>query len=224
MDQKEESSKDQPGDIHERINRHPYRHLVGTTIDKESFKKHLAMLYRGTVYSVKFLKGPSEKYLNSKMLTLPEPKSNYHANTANRKKFLVLDLDETLIHTVQPREKSDVVLKLEGMDSLCFNIRPYCLEFLEKMSEHFAIYVFTASTPAYATPIIEHLNKKNKTIHGVLSRPHCMETRNGTVVSHSGFYIKDLRIIKNRNLKDIVMVDNLVHSFGLQIDNGIPIL
>lgn len=36
--------------------------------------------------------------------------------------------------------------------------------------------------------------------------------------------IKDLRIIKNRALLDIVIVDNLVHSFGLQIDNGIPIL
>ena len=42
--------------------------------------------------------------------------------------------------------------------------------------------------------------------------------------THNGFYIKDLRIIKNRTLKDIVIVDNLVHSFGLQIDNGIPIL
>ncbi len=42
--------------------------------------------------------------------------------------------------------------------------------------------------------------------------------------THNGFYIKDLRIIKNRTLKDIILVDNLVHSFGLQIDNGIPIL
>jgi CTD small phosphatase-like protein 2 len=42
--------------------------------------------------------------------------------------------------------------------------------------------------------------------------------------THNGFFIKDLRIIKNRPLKDIIMVDNLVHSFGLQIDNGIPIL
>jgi CTD small phosphatase-like protein 2 len=40
----------------------------------------------------------------------------------------------------------------------------------------------------------------------------------------SGFFIKDLRIITNRTLKDIVMVDNLVHSFGLQLTNGIPIL
>ena len=42
--------------------------------------------------------------------------------------------------------------------------------------------------------------------------------------THNGFYIKDLRIIKNRTLKDIILVDNLVHSFGLQIENGIPIL
>jgi CTD small phosphatase-like protein 2 len=39
-----------------------------------------------------------------------------------------------------------------------------------------------------------------------------------------GLKIKDLRIIKNRNIKDIILVDNLVHSFGLQLDNGIPIL
>lgn len=44
-----------------------------------------------------------------------------------------------------------------------------------------------------------------------------METKNG-------FFIKDLRIVSNRSLKDIILVDNLVHSFGLQVDNGIPIL
>lgn len=39
-----------------------------------------------------------------------------------------------------------------------------------------------------------------------------------------GCFIKDLRIISNRQLKDIVIIDNLIHSFGLQIDNGIPIM
>jgi CTD small phosphatase-like protein 2 len=42
--------------------------------------------------------------------------------------------------------------------------------------------------------------------------------------THNGFFIKDLRIIRNRGLKDLIIVDNLVHSFGLQIENGIPIL
>ena len=44
-----------------------------------------------------------------------------------------------------------------------------------------------------------------------------METKNG-------FFIKDLRVIKNRDLKNIFLCDNLSHSFGFQIDNGIPIL
>lgn len=44
-----------------------------------------------------------------------------------------------------------------------------------------------------------------------------METKNG-------FFIKDLRILKNKNLKSTVIVDNLAHSFGFQIENGIPIL
>lgn len=44
-----------------------------------------------------------------------------------------------------------------------------------------------------------------------------METKNG-------FFIKDLRIITDLDLNKTLFVDNLVHSFGLQIDNGIPIL
>jgi CTD small phosphatase-like protein 2 len=44
-----------------------------------------------------------------------------------------------------------------------------------------------------------------------------METKNG-------FFIKDLRIIKDKKFKDMIIVDNLTHSFGFQIDNGVPIL
>lgn len=85
------------------------------------------------------------------------------------------------------------------------------------MSEHYEIYIFTASTEDYARPIVEFLNMKKKTIQGILSRSNCLET------SH-GFKIKDLRVIKNRGLEDIIIVDNLVHCFGLQLDNGIPII
>ncbi len=88
---------------------------------------------------------------------------------------------------------------------------------MEEMSAIYAIYVFTAGTLDYAEPIIKYLNKSKKYIQGFLHRKNCMETYNG-------FYIKDLRIISNRELKDIVIVDNLVHSFGLQINNGFPIL
>ena len=36
--------------------------------------------------------------------------------------------------------------------------------------------------------------------------------------------MKDLRVIRNRQLKDIILVDNAVYSFGFQLTNGIPIL
>jgi len=34
--------------------------------------------------------------------------------------------------------------------------------------------------------------------------------------------VKDLRIIKDRNLSDMVLVDNSGNSFGYQVANGIP--
>lgn len=50
-----------------------------------------------------------------------------------------------------------------------------------------------------------------------LYRDNCIET-------DEGVFIKDLRIIANRDLKDILLVDNAAYSFGYQIDNGVPII
>ena len=36
--------------------------------------------------------------------------------------------------------------------------------------------------------------------------------------------MKDLRVIANRNLQDMILVDNAAYSFGFQIDNGVPII
>ena len=36
-------------------------------------------------------------------------------------------------------------------------------------------------------------------------------------------YIKDLRVFKNRDLRDMIIVDNAVFSFGAQLANGVPI-
>lgn len=37
-------------------------------------------------------------------------------------------------------------------------------------------------------------------------------------------YIKDLRVITNRSLANMVLVDNAPYSYYFQIDNGIPIV
>ena len=85
------------------------------------------------------------------------------------------------------------------------------------MVKYYEIFVFTASSANYATSVVNFIDQKNKYINGILTRQNCMETKNG-------FFIKDLRIIKNRNIKNMIIVDNLSHSFGFQIDSGVPIL
>jgi CTD small phosphatase-like protein 2 len=105
----------------------------------------------------------------------------------------MLDLDETLIHSVFDVKLPAEVKILSDGNEFRFNVRPHCFKFLENLSNHYEIYAFTASTKDYAEPIVKYLNKNNKTIQGVLHRKNCLETING-------FKIKDLRIIKNRGL------------------------
>jgi len=40
----------------------------------------------------------------------------------------------------------------------------------------------------------------------------------------NGYFIKDLRVMKNRSLSRMVIVDKSIQSFGFQISNGIPIV
>lgn len=96
-------------------------------------------------------------------------------------------------------------------------MRPYCREFLKEMSKSFTIYIFTASSDLYAKSIIDYLDPYGHYVTDILTRENCFETKNG-------FLIKDLRIILGKQLKDMIIVDNLPHSFGLQVENGIPIL
>ena len=43
-------------------------------------------------------------------------------------------------------------------------------------------------------------------------------------MTDEGVHIKDLRVIGNRDLKDMILIDNAAYSFGFQIENGIPII
>lgn len=96
-------------------------------------------------------------------------------------------------------------------------MRPFCREFLKKISQYYEIIIFTAATATYAQAIVNFLDPYGQYINGILTRINCLMTKNG-------LFIKDLRIVKNREMKNMILVDNLSHSFGLQIENGIPIV
>ena len=86
------------------------------------------------------------------------------------------------------------------------NIRPFVRKCLERANEDFEVIVFTASHRCYADVVLDHIDPTGELIHHRLYRESC--------VLMEGIYIKDLRILDNRDLKDIVIVDNAAYSFA----------
>ena len=104
------------------------------------------------------------------------------------KRCLVLDLDETLIHSSfnVPTVRVDFILKLNlsssehqlsMTDVIYVSKRPGLDEFLEKVSQHFEVIIFTASLPSYANPIIDQIDPNGKYIHHRLFRHSCIFMR-----------------------------------------------
>ncbi|OMJ27782.1 CTD nuclear envelope phosphatase 1 [Smittium culicis] len=137
---------------------------------------------------------------------------------ALRKKYLVLDLDETLIHSSPSSSyKSHLRIEVFSQKTSCLYYvykRPYVDYFLKKVSEWYNVVVFTASLPEYANPIINFLDPKNTLINSRLFRDSC--------IPHSFSYTKDLKII-SEDLSQVVLVDNSPISYYINQENAIPI-
>ena len=138
---------------------------------------------------------------------------------SSSKKTLVLDLDETLVHSqfLQFSIQSDVILKIDienQIHDIHVLIRPGVQTFLNRLSKLYEIVIFTASVSKYADPLLDILDKDNNCSFR-LFREHC---------SMMGMtYIKDLNKL-GRNLKDVIIVDNSPLSYTFNKENGIPIL
>lgn len=134
---------------------------------------------------------------------------------------MIFDLDETLIHcndTLTPPfdVKLPITFPTGEVIEAGINIRPHAQEILANLSKHFEIIVFTASHSCYANVVLDYLDPEDRYIHHRLFREHCYQTP-------EGMYCKDLRVI-DREMADMVLVDNAAYSYAAQLDNGIPIL
>ena len=158
------------------------------------------------------------------MLNITETNKNDIINyllpqKTGNKKTLVLDLDETLVHSqFQPFEvESDITLKIElenELHDIHVMVRPGVKEFLENMGKIYEIVIFTASVSKYADPLLDILDKDKICKHR-LFREHCTQINT--------CYIKEIKKL-GRELKDIVIVDNSPMSYALNPENGLPIL
>mmetsp|Transcript_4948 Transcript_4948/g.9293 ORF Transcript_4948/g.9293 Transcript_4948/m.9293 type:complete len:286 (+) Transcript_4948:1533-2390(+) len=132
------------------------------------------------------------------------------------KNTLVLDLDETLVHSsFIPTATYDFIIpvNIEGtLNHAYVAKRPGVDEFLEKCLESFEVVIFTASLKIYAEPLIERLIPGSNTHK--LYRPSCRFV--------NGIYVKDLSRL-GRTLERTVIVDNSPSSYALQPQNAVAI-
>ncbi|KAI2090933.1 Nuclear envelope morphology protein 1 [Ophidiomyces ophidiicola] len=151
-------------------------------------------------------------------------------------KTLVLDLDETLIHSlakggrmssghmVEVRLSTPMTTPtpdgptttLGPQHPILYYVhkRPHCDVFLRKICKWYKLVIFTASVQEYADPVIDWLEQERKYFHSRYYRQHC--------TFRNGAYIKDLSSVEP-DLSKVMILDNSPMSYIFHEDNAIPI-
>jgi CTD small phosphatase-like protein 2 len=177
------------------------------------YKEHLFQTFQAMKF-VRSIPPCDERQLRDKTQYLAKRPGYQH------KKTVIFDLDETLVHCCENVAEAQVPITIPlptgELMKAGINIRPYAREVLMSANQDFEVIVFTASHRCYADVVLNYLDPTGALIHHRLYRDNCIIT--------DGVHIKDLRVLGNRRLQDLVIVDNAAYSFGYQLDNGIPII
>ncbi|PMD44285.1 hypothetical protein L207DRAFT_483119 [Hyaloscypha variabilis F] len=147
-------------------------------------------------------------------------------------KTLILDLDETLIHSMAKGGRMStghmVEVKLSTLvgagggptlgpqHPILYYVhkRPHCDDFLRRICKWYNLVIFTASVQEYADPVIDWLEQERKFFSGRYYRQHC--------TFRHGAFIKDLSSVEP-DLSKVMILDNSPLSYMFHQDNAIPI-
>lgn len=133
------------------------------------------------------------------------------------RKCLILDLDETLVHSsFRYIRRADFVIPVQ-IDSQFHNVyvikRPGVDEFMRRVGELYEVVVFTASVSKYGDPLLDQLDIHN-VVHHRLFRESCY--------NHQGNFVKNLAVL-GRPLKDVIIIDNSPTSYIFHPQHAIPV-
>jgi len=144
-----------------------------------------------------------------------------------QRKVMVLDLDETLIHshhdgiarpTVKPSTPPDFILRVPiDRHPVRFYVhkRPHVDFFLDTISQWYDLVVFTASMEVYGSAVADKLDRNTGMLKRRYYRQHCRMDIGG--------FSKDLSVI-SPDLSRIFILDNSPGAYKTNPDNAIPIV
>lgn len=130
---------------------------------------------------------------------------------------LVIDLDETLVHSsFKPVANADFVVPVEidgQVHQVYVTKRPHVDEFLLKVGQMYECVLFTASLAKYADPVADLLDPSN-VFRSRLFRESC--------TFFNGNYVKDLSRL-GRDLRKVIIIDNSPASYIFHQENAVPV-
>ncbi|CAD8187025.1 unnamed protein product [Paramecium octaurelia] len=139
--------------------------------------------------------------------------------TYSKKRVLVLDLDETLVHC-EFKENNNFqhesllkVIHKEQEYKIYLRTRPHLHKFLLEASRDYEIIIFTAGYEAYCEKLLEYIDK-DRLISDYYARGSCQFI--------NGVCFKDLSLL-DRSMEDIIFIDNNPNAFDRCQDNGLLI-
>ncbi|KAK8807078.1 hypothetical protein WA158_003837 [Blastocystis sp. Blastoise] len=181
---------------------------------EKGFKKWLRSLFRCCI-SKSDIEEPHNEITNYVDDIPVAPFLKEKSKTYQNKKTLVLDLDETLVHSsFKPVPDADHIVDVE-IEKNIYHVfvyrRPGAIEFIKKMSQYFEVVIYTASLKKYAYPLLNQMDTDH-ILCGRLFRDHCVQA--------GGIFVKDLGLL-GRDLTSTIIVDNSAASFQFHPMNGI---
>ncbi|ORZ09582.1 NLI interacting factor-like phosphatase-domain-containing protein [Absidia repens] len=187
------------------------------------FLDYLTLIYAYIRTILNFPNRPHQQRISS-VSSSAKPAKN--ALQYYKGKTLVLDLDETLVHSVQlgganqfpvhatiQRKQIEVQSEKQSILYIVYK-RPHTDFFLKTISQWYKVVIFTASMAEYADPVIDWLEQDDNMIMQRYFRQSC--------VSKSGNYLKDISIAES-DLSKVCLIDNSPIAYELHQENGIPI-
>ncbi|KAH8348058.1 hypothetical protein KR084_003540 [Drosophila pseudotakahashii] len=149
------------------------------------------------------------------------------------RKTLILDLDETLVHScysdpdthdnvgcnqLPEGAQPDYVLSvsIEGLEPISFRVfkRPHVDEFLDFVSKWYDLVIYTASLEVYAAQVVDLLDAGRGMMPRRFYRQHCRAS--------TSLISKDLTLV-NPDMSGTLIIDNSPYAYRDFPDNAVPI-
>jgi len=137
--------------------------------------------------------------------------------------LLILDLDETLIHSAFEPLDRPADIRVGPYHTY---VRPGAREFIAFCRTHFRVAVWTSSTAAYAETIVGELFGSDLRLEFFWTRERCTEALDAERWTATPVWEKDLAKLRDEGfaLEQVLAVDDSARAHRRNLSNLIPVL